>query len=89
MTSEELSQTPPASGWVFVAFGAAVAALGLLVLVVLEDDAPAVLGWVLLGAGGLGCAIGATAVGVTVALRRADWLRATARPTEDRARHTA
>lgn len=64
----------PASGWWFFAAALPLGVFGVLILG--SDDAPpAAIGVALLGIAGVLSTIGSVAVGVTVGLRRADWLR--------------
>lgn len=62
----------PASGWWFILAGVLLGAVGGLFLTVDDGTGVAV---VLLGAGSTFATIGAVAVGVTVGLLRADWVR--------------
>lgn len=63
----------PDSGWFAIGVGVVIAALGMLVITAAGDAA--FFGWVLCGVGAVFVQVGTVAVGVTMGLRRADYLR--------------
>lgn len=64
----------PGSGWAYIA-GAIAAGILSLMTYATAEDVPDWITMALLGTAGLLAAIGATAIGVTTGIRRADYLR--------------